>query len=425
MDDQFPPKGFHLVPSMIDGIEIFAPDLPEDDPLQEIIDFKCPQCGATTAYSASDGGLTCTHCGYYDAPEKSVVGQRAKEFEFTLESLERAAQGWGEQRTELSCQNCGAITSISISNLTHTCPFCGSNQVIHRPAAQDGLRPLFLIPFKIEPTTCNTIVKNWISNSWMTPSSLKNLAALGKFTGVYLPFWTFDAHTHALWKAEVGHQETERYHDNGEWKTRVVTRWRWESGQVKLWIDDLVVRGTERLSPRLLGEIQDFNLSELAPYEPKYLAGFSAKSYDIPLEKAWELGRQEMRERTREACMNQASTSLIRNFSMTLDFSDEQWRYVLFPVYLAAYRYQDQTYQVMINGQSGKISGQRPADWNKIWLVVAALLSPGLFIGFIGLLSIPLAGAGIGIGAIGFLLLVIGVMISVMIYQKAQALDDL
>lgn len=110
---------------------------------------------------------------------------------------------------------------------------------------------------------------------------------------------------------------------------------------------------------------------------------------------------------------------------MKLDFADEQWRNVLLPVYLASYIYQKQSFQVIINGQNGQISGQRPADWNKIWLVIGALLAPGLFFGLFGLLTIPLAGAGLGLSAFGFILLVVGMVLSVVIYQKAEALDDI
>ncbi len=122
---------------------------------QPVVDFKCPQCGATTAYSVPDGGLTCTHCGYYEPPEKPVVGKGAQEFEFTVETMERAAHGWGEPRTEMECQNCGARTSLPVGSLTSTCAFCGSNKVIQREAPQDVLRPRFLIPFKIDATKCS------------------------------------------------------------------------------------------------------------------------------------------------------------------------------------------------------------------------------------------------------------------------------
>ncbi len=425
MTDTFPPPGYISAPSRLAGIEIFMPAPPDSAPQPEIVDFKCPQCGAATAFNAADGGLTCSHCGYYEAPEKAVVGKSAAQFEFTVETMERATQGWGAERKELACQDCGATTTIPADSLTHTCAFCGSNKVIQRQAAQDVLRPRFLIPFKIEADTCQKITGEWLGSSWMTSAALKKLAAVAQFNGVYLPFWTFGATTRAGWKAQVGHIRTERYYENGEWKTRTVTDWIWESGQATLKIEDLLQPGTARLSAHLLKEVKSYNLSELAPYEPQYLAGLQAQAYDIPLEKAWETGRQEMREQTRQECLSQASTSQVRSFSMNLDFADESWRYVLLPVYLATYTYESKPYQVMVNGETGKITGQRPADWNKIWLLIALLLAPGLLLSLLGLLTIPLAGVGLGIGGFGFILLIIGLVIALILYNKANALDEL
>jgi len=424
IDVIFPPPDFHQVDSVLPGIEVFAPKPAQTSPQPDVLDFKCPQCGANTAFSAADGGLTCSYCGYYEAPARPAIGRRAAEFEFTTETMKRAAQGWGEQRRELACQSCGAQVSTPADSLTHTCPFCGSHKVIQRQAEQNMLRPSVVIPFKIEAQHCQKIVHEWLGSSWLTPASLRQAAKSAGVNGIYLPFWTFDSLIQANWKAEVGHSETERYFENGEWKTRTVIRWRWEAGRAQVRIDDLVVCGTDRLSSRLLKEIGQYDLSALADYEPKYLAGLNAKAYDIPLEKAWELGRAEMRERTRQACLAQASTSQVRNFSMDLDFGEESWRYLLAPVYLASYRYEQQIYQVMLNGQTGAISGQRPADWNKVWLVIALLLVPGMLLGLVGLITIPLGGAGLGIGGFGFILLVIGAVLSVILYQKAGALDD-
>ena len=132
-----------------------------------------------------------------------------------------------------------------------------------------------------------------------------------------------------------------------------------------------------------------------------------------------------MREQTRQACISQASTSMVRNFSMNLDFSQETWRYVLLPVYVAAYRYQGKTFQVMVNGQTGVVAGQRPVDWTRIWLVVAALLAPGVLLGLLGLVTLVFAGLGAAIGGFGFILLVIGIVIAVIIVLNAMKMDDI
>jgi hypothetical protein len=421
----FPPPGYIPTLSAVTGIEVFMPAPPDVGSVQEVVDFKCPQCGATTAYSVTDGGLTCSHCGYYEAPKQAIVGKKATQFEFTVETIERSTQGWGVERKEIACQSCGAVASLPADSLTYTCAFCGSNKVIQRKAPQDVLRPRYILPFKIQAEACAQIARTWLGSSWMTPANLKQISQLGKFTPVFLPYWTLDSTTHADWKAEVGHPKTERYYDNGEWKTRTVIEWRWESGHVDLVIDDLVVSGTNRLSRVLLDRVQDFNLNDLADYDPQYLAGLQAQAYDVTLEQGWEAGRGRMREQTRQACLGQASASQVRNFSMSLDFADESWRYILAPLYISNYTFDAKSYQAMVNGQTGAITGQRPVDWNKVWLVIAALLAPGAMIGLLGLLTIPLAGIGVLIGGFGFVLLVIGVILSILIYTQANKLDDI
>jgi hypothetical protein len=427
MMDQFPPAGYMKVESTIEGIEVFQPAPAEAaEPEKPVLDFTCPQCGATVAYNIPSGGLRCEHCGYIQKPQAEIAGKKAEKLEFTPAALEKASQGWGTERMDLVCESCGAQTSLPVDMLTHSCAFCGSNKVIHRQAAQDSLRPRFLIPFQVDENASHKIVQGWLGSSWMTPAGLKALANLKAFSKFYLPFWTFGSVTSASWKAEVGHTRTEQYYDHGSksWRTRTRIDWRWESGQVRLNIDDLLISGTDRVSARHLKSIRNYDLRALAAYDPMFLAGLSAKSYDIPLEAAWETARQEMREKTRQACRGQASTGNIRNFSMNLDFSEESWRYVLLPVYLAAYRYGNQAYQAVLNGQTGTISGQRPVDWTRVWVVIAVLLFPGLLLSLLGLVTLPLAGVGVVIGGIGLTLLIAGLVAGIIILVKANQLDD-
>ena len=167
---------------------------------------------------------------------------------------------------------------------------------------------------------------------------------------------------------------------------------------------------------KLLKGVKRFDLTAMVPYDPRYLAGVQAQAYDIDLEEAWGLGRSHMRALMKRGCVATISSSQMRNFSMTLDFGGEGWRYVLFPVYMAAYVYGGRWYQVMINGQSGVLAGQRPVDWRKVLgaiglcfvpamlvLVVAAVTEVGLLVllGFVLLVAAVVGSVLIGIEANG------------------------
>jgi LSD1 subclass zinc finger protein len=415
-----PPQKFAPIKSKVEGISIFAP-IPETPSLDKPVKFKCPQCGATTRYNVEAGGVACGHCGYTAQIKSQIVGRQAEQFEFTLETLEQSSQGWGVSRKELSCASCGANLTLPEGALSVTCAFCASNKVNIHTAPSDVLRPRHLIPFKLKPAEVKDRAQQWLGKGWFHPSELAAASVIDRFNGIYLPFWTFDSKIVSLWKAEVGYEHQERYYNSStkSWQTRTVIRWRWENGRVTLHINDLLITGSSNASRLILQRLYPFNLSELCAYEPGFLAGWQAQAYDISLPEAWEEGKAVMRERAKTACRDSIKSGHVRNFSMTADFEGELWRYILLPVYLAAYRFEEKVYQVMVNGQTGQVAGQKPVAWWKIWLAVSGLLAPGLLLGLIGLPLLLAGGIGIIPLFVGLILFGIGAYLSYLLYQKA------
>lgn len=420
----FPPPGFSPVVSHVVGIEVY---LPTDtvQALPDVADFACPRCGANSHYDVTRGGLACPYCGYNETPQEKAVGRGAQAFEFRVETIsldqQRAASGWGEQRKEMACQRCGGSVSITQGTLAYHCPFCGSNKVLVREPVEDVLRPHFLIPFQVTPQDCQTRTQAWFGSSWMIPKDLRSLST-EKFNPLYVPYWTFSAVCHARWKAQVAHETVERHFVNGEMREYRKTEWRNEGGSVEKPFEQLLVPGTTHLKMATLAHVDHFDVNALIAYAPAYLAGMQAQACDTPLEKAWEAGRQVMREQTRQACLDRASSSNLRSFTMSMDFEQEAWRYILVPVYTSIYHYQDKTFQILLNGQTGQISGPRPVDWEKVWLAAGILLIPGLLLTFIGWLFVVQQDGGLTAG-FGLFLALVGAVIAFFLILQAQRIE--
>jgi len=416
-------EGLEQVKSHVPGVIVFAPKSQsrQEDQTKR---YTCPNCGAATSYDVASGGIACEHCGYISPVKAKVLGQVADEFEFTLETVSQANRGWGIKRQVLHCDACGGELSLPEGAISTSCPFCASNQVNLVTSLDEFLQPRFLIPFKTTIEQSRQLAKNWLGQGWFHPDELAASSILRRFTGIYLPFWTFDAEITAQWKAQVGYQKTVRHYNASQkrWETRTKIDWRWETGIVPLSIDDLLVTGSSpnRISHTILQRIYPYNMKDLVAYHPDYLAGWQAQAYETTLTDAWETGKQIIRSQAKEACYRDIPTSHVRNFSMTADFADESWRYILLPVYLAAYKFQDQTFQIMVNGQTGAVEGQKPVAWWKIWLSIGGLLAPGLILGLIGLPLLLLGGVGVIPLVLGVILFGIGAFLSFKLYSKAR-----
>jgi len=417
------PQGFEEIQSRMAGISVFAP-IKESPNHAQTVTFTCPNCGAVTQFDVSAGGVTCENCGYSKSTQTETVGRSAPEQEFKLDTIQQAKSiQWTNNRRNLVCEQCGAITSIPETAISGQCAFCASNKVHIAELPTPEFQPKLIIPFQVEPERLKQIAKKWLGVGWYHPKDLSQTASVDRFNGVYMPYWTFDADVNADWKALVGYERTERYYDasSKEWKTRTTIDWRWEQGRVNRQFDDYLIPGTQKVSRRILDQIQPFDLNELRTFTPDYLAGWQANHFDLPLEKAWDTAKDSMRETSREACYADIPTSHVRNFSMSADFANETWRYIFLPVFLSTYRFNEKIYQIMVNGQTGEIAGQKPVEWWKIWAAIAASLAPGFLLLLIGLPLLLAGGIGILPLILGFIFLILGIIFSVSLYRKAVA----
>lgn len=184
------------------------------------------------------------------------------------------------------------------------------------------------------------------------------------------------------------------------------------SGQTQLEIKNIPQPGTNKASHILLKKLKPFHFEELEAYSPDYLAGWQAQHYNIPLEASWTVAKEEIRGTAKSTIRQQINGTKIRNFSMTANFPNETWRYVLLPVYLAAYKYKGRIFQVMVNGQTGAVAGQKPVVWAKVWLAIALFLAPGIGLGHWVFPRLLVGTVGTGIFLLELALLVLGGLMS-------------
>ena len=59
--------------------------------------------------------------------------------------------------------------------------------------------------------------------------------------------------------------------------------------------------------------------------------------------------------------------------------TDVTFKHVLLPVWMAAYKFQDRSFRFVVNGQTGKVQGERPwSKWKIAFAVLAALILAGV-----------------------------------------------
>jgi hypothetical protein len=185
---------------------------------------------------------------------------------------------------------------------------------------------------------------------------------------------------HADWTAESGYNyyETEYYTDSdGKQQSREVQRTRWEpsSGALDHFYDDELVPASKGVPAPLLRKIEPFpTTTDLKRYDPGFLSGWVAEQYQIDLVAAAQTARLMMDRETQQKCGQQVPGDTYRSLQVQSDYSGQTFKHILVPVWVLAYTYGAQSYQVVVNGYTGVIAGKHPLSWIKITLTVLAVL---------------------------------------------------
>jgi hypothetical protein len=267
------------------------------------------------------------------------------------------------------------------------CDFCGSPALVDYTEIKAPIRPHSLLPFKVTEGLVREQIRRWYASKWLAPNKLKSRALVDRVHGVYIPYWTFDAHAVCPWTADAGHYyyTTESYRDNqGRHQTRQVrhTRWVPASGEVRHFFDDEPVPGTQGVSHALLQQVQPFPTQELVPYDTAYLSGFVVEHYQIVLVDAAQRSQQAMTEQLRQMSAAQVPGDTQRNLLIHPVFSGQTFKHILVPIWLLTYDFGAKPYQVVVNGYTGRMAGDYPKSFWKIALLVLLAIIVVLFILF-------------------------------------------
>ena len=337
--------------------------------------FPCDQCGADLRYRPGSFDLTCDHCGNTQAVAP-IDAPPIEELDFRAAVEAELPQAEIEETRVLACSNCGAQVEYDERLHAKECPFCAT-PVVTDTGTHRHIKPKAVLPFALDENQARDAMTDWLGSLWFAPNGLQDYARKGrKMQGVYVPYWTFDADTKSTYSGQRGtvYYESRRVSSSG--KTRTVrvqkVRWRSVSGRVARFFDDVVVLASKSLPKRFTDALEPWHLERLEPYTPEYLAGFRAEGYGIELLDGYNEARARMARVIERDVKFDIGGDRQRIHDLKTQVRDVTFKHVLLPVWLAAYKYRGETYRFVVNGQTGKVQGERP--WSAWKIAISVLL---------------------------------------------------
>lgn len=283
-----------------------------------------------------------------------------------------------------ACQQCGAGLAFE-GVRTARCPYCDSPNFVERPPAAGQPEPQFVVTFVGDGQVARRALDRWLGSRTMFADSRLKRARVEDLKGIYVPSYLYSAVASTDYTAQIGENYTEvqTYTTtvNGKTvtRTRVVTRTEYRplAGRHVTYVTDVVVSASAGLPNVVLACIEPFDFKQMRRFSPALVSGWIAEEFSRPATECEKTSRSEAVELIGDK---------LRRFMPGDSHSDLTWRTsvswesldpVLLPVWAFAVRYRDDKppLRVVINGQTGKITGKVPLSWIKITLAIVVVVA--------------------------------------------------
>ena len=305
----------------------------------------CKNCGGKIIFDVEKKGLTCVSCGSL----------------FDVSDFDAEAEGYDEQApvkliddtidcSIYQCSSCGAEISITNTEVSTFCIYCGNPSIVFSRVSKMK-KPDMIIPFKITKERAKELVRERINNGFFIPDSIKNYE-IDQMRGIYIPYYVTNVEYDESMILSSEHRSNKNTHTY-YYKRSAYAHMPWVTTDASTTLSD---SSSQRLEP--------FYMEESIPFDEDYLIGFYSDMSDVKEKDAIALAKHRARKVFEDEMLNSitGSNKKVRDCRFRAEVYEKPVTAFL-PAWFLTFRYKDEPYTIIINGQTGKIVGGVP--WNK------------------------------------------------------------
>lgn len=344
-------RGLAVLDGRLNPQEIINPDQLErevsDEPVTAVAEqFTCPRCAGHMNYTPDGRALVCEFCNYRQEvgvdgrPQaESQFGQGAFEQEFTAAMATARGHMQPIQMRAFHCHSCAVEFVLAPQTISLTCPYCDAVYVTETAESHEIIPPHALIPFAVPLNDAQLALRRWFKQHNIERPRLSPII------GIYLPVWTFDLGGEIKWSGLVKKGDD----------------WIPISGSHLPYFDDVLVPANHKTPETLTKGFAEFDLTRLVTYDARYLADWPAERYRVPLADASLIARKKALKSLRQNAPRLTRGELVRDLRLNSQgLIIESFKHILLPLWVAHFQAGGTAYDVVVNGQNGRVHGNRP-----------------------------------------------------------------
>jgi len=349
--------------------------------------YSCPNCAAKLEYNPNLGCMECLSCGSFFKNEEIMQEQEFRD-DVTVMNAELGRELTGKQGEEFdidgdgimecniySCTACGAELSVNGVEASTFCAYCGRPTVVFNRVSNQ-VKPKYIIPFMFSKEQAVASIREHLSKGFFVPKEIKNFE-VERVRGIYIPYWLYDIY----------------YYDNQRLKGTVKSG---KSSKTVFFRREAQVNyhnfpqdASKQLFDGSSQRLEPYDMRRLRPFDVSYMAGFYSDRYDVSKEEAQRVVMKRAKELFDAEVIKTVRASGVKIIESRPIKEVRNVDYVMLPAWFMTFRYNNEPYTMLVNGQTGKLVGAVPFNKKKVvaimitlFIILALILTPlGLALG--------------------------------------------
>lgn len=340
--------------------------------------YKCPNCDGELLFDPATQRFLCEYCKSsfteqdLGCPHTGGFAEQERQTKETDEFYAHAV--------EYTCPSCGAQVITDDSTAATFCVYC-HNPVVLGGRLSGMYKPDKVLPFLLDRSVVEAQFLSWCKKKKFIKKDFFSRSQQEKLTGIYLPFWiveaTVNGDLHALgrkvrvWRSgDMEYTETETYD--------LIRR-------ANIDFQELPFAAQTSEGVELTQGVYPFDFKKAVDFSMAYLSGFQAEKRKMEKQDLEAEEKRTLNQYTEQllkdtatgfsgVTVNQLNTSIMR----------EKWSYMLLPVWMLTYRFQNKHYYFAMNGQTGKVCGKVPLSFARLAVLFGLVAAVTFLILMIG-----------------------------------------
>lgn len=313
--------------------------------------YECPNCVAALIYNPATGKLDCLGCGssfdvhqFEEKEKKAETEQVAREEKF--QNL-----GITDDMMECniySCTACGAELAVNRVESSTFCAYCGQPTIVFSRVSS-AKKPKYIIPFTISKDQAITSIRKHLSSGAFVPPEIQHFE-IERVRGIYVPFWLYD----------IDYYDEQYLEGKVKSGKSTVTKYYYRSAATIF--HNLTLDASQQLSDESSQRLEPYKTESITAFDTGYLSGFYADCFDMSSEQLQSLAikrSMQMFNAQIEKSVKATDVKIIKN-NPKINITKAE--YAMFPAWFLTFRYNNDPYTILVNGQTGKVVGAVPIN---------------------------------------------------------------